>query len=510
MIDPGSWAAPRLASYGAVLRRPVDAASAAAFRILFGLVLLGGITRFLSEGWVEILYVEPQVFFKYWGFSWVQVWPQWGMYAHYAVLFALALAITLGYRTRLAAALFFLGFTYVELMDVTNYLNHYYLVSIVSLLIVFLPLDRVWSLEARRRPTLAPPAIPVWVLYILRLQVGIVYVNAGLAKLGSDWLLHAQPLGIWLGARTETPLIGPWLDMPWVPYVLSWAGFLYDCTIVFALSWRRTRIVAYGFVLCFHFMTHVFFDIGIFPFLMTGLTTIFFEPDWPRRLLRLLRVESPRAMQYEPLAPLGRIATRLGIAACAVFFAVQILMPLRHWLYPGDVLWNEQGMRWAWKVMVREKNGSITYHVRERETGRTWQVSPTRYLTWRQAKEMAGQPDLILQLAHHIAADLRDRGLHDPEVRVEAWVSLNGRPAALMIDPAVDLTRVSDGLAPARWILPAPVEPPLAVDNAQRRAAAGRAATDVRSMLSRVLGWESAHSPGPVSAGRSGPPSTYQ
>lgn len=474
MIDPRRWAAARLASCGAQLRRPVDASSVAVFRILFGLVLLGGIIRFVSEGWVEVHYVQPQWFFKYWGFSWVEVWPRWGMYVHYALLAVLALALTLGYRARLAAALFFISFTYVELMDVTNYLNHYYLVSIIALLMVFFPVDRVWSLEARRRPATAQPAIPACVLYLFRLQVGIVYVNAGLAKLGSDWLLHAQPLGIWLAARTETPLIGPWLGTEWVPYALSWAAFLYDCTIVFALSWRRTRIAAFGLVLGFHFMTHVFFDIGIFPFLMTACATIFFEPDWPRRLLHVFRVDSERAAHYQLPAPLGQVAARLAMFAGAVFFALQILVPLRHVLYPGDVLWNEQGMRWAWKVMVREKNGSITYHVRDRETGRTWQVSPTQYLTWRQANEMAGQPDLILQLAHHVAADFRQRGVDDAEVRVEAWVSLNGRPAALMIDPAVDLTTVSDGLAAADWILPGPAEPPLAVWSRQRHRGLGQ------------------------------------
>lgn len=137
-------------------------------------------------------------------------------------------------------------------------------------------------------------------------------------------------------------------------------------------------------------------------------------------------------------------------------------MPLRHHLYDGGVLWNEQGMRWAWKVMVREKNGSITYHARDPETGRKWQVSPTRYLTWRQANEMAGQPDLILQVAHMVADELRHKGIARPEVRVEAWVSLNGRPSSLLIDPNVDLAAVSDGIAPANWILPEPQDPPMA------------------------------------------------
>ncbi|MEQ8888722.1 MAG: HTTM domain-containing protein, partial [Sandaracinaceae bacterium] len=78
-----------------------------------------------------------------------------------------------------------------------------------------------------------------------------------------------------------------------------------------------------------------------------------------------------------------------------------------------------------------------------------------------QEAEFAGQPDLILQLAHHIRDDLRARGHARVEVRADAWASLNGRPSARLIDPNVDLAAVEDGFAPADWILPRPDTAPL-------------------------------------------------
>jgi vitamin K-dependent gamma-carboxylase len=447
-----------------VFCRPVDAASVAVFRIGLGILLSVGTLRFVVEGWIEALYIEPSFFFRYHGFEWVPIpGPEW-LYPLYAVLFLLGLAFAAGFHFRLVAVLLFLGFSWVELIDVTNYLNHYYLVSLVLFLAIFLPIGSTWSLDARRRPSHCRDTVPAWVLYLLRFQVGVVYVFAGLAKLGSDWLLYAQPLGIWLAARDEMPIVGAWFDAPWVPFLASWAGVLFDTCIVPLLLWRRTRTIAFCAIVAFHFGTYLLFDIGLFPFLMPLLATLFFSPEWPRRILgwfgkRPMRV--PSESRTAALPSVGR--RRFVIGAVSVYVAVQLLLPIRSFIYGGDVLWHEQGMRWSWKVMVREKNGSIVYRVRNPQTGREWQVGPMRYLTWRQASEMTGQPDLILQLAHHIADEFRTKGLGPVEVRVDAMVSLNGRRAARLIDPDADLARVSDGLAPAPWILPMRDQPPLAV-----------------------------------------------
>ena len=439
------------------LFRPVPAAGLAAFRILFGLVMCVGLTRFAVHGWIEAVFVEPTFFFKYEGFEWTVVWDRPWLYVHFLVTAAAALLVAVGLFYRVAAAVFFLGFTYVQLLDVTTYLNHYYLVVLLSAWMVALPLHRCWSLDAHRRPELRQDVLPAWTLYLLRFQVGVVYVYASLAKFHPDWLIHAQPLGIWMAARTEIPIIGPVLSIPLTAYVMSWAGFLYDLSIPFALLWRRTRAVAYGAVLVFHFFTWVLFDIGMFPFIMVVATTVFFDPQWPLR-----RRTQPAGISAPPLAP--RPAHRhLLVGVLAVYCAVQVMLPARHWFHPGDVLWNEVGMRFAWKVLVREKNGSLTYHVRQTRSGRTWQVNPLEYLDHRQYSDMSGQPDLIVQLGKHIADDFEQRKLGPVEVRVESWVSLNGRSPALLLNPEIDLRTIGPNSDPTTWIQPSPEGPPLPV-----------------------------------------------
>ena len=431
------------------LNDPRDAASVAAFRVMFGLVIAGGVVRYFASGWIDRFYVQPTFHFHYLGFEWVRPLPEPWMSAAFGLLGVAGLCVALGLFYRVASALVLVVFTYLHLIDVTNYLNHYWLVTLLAALFCLLPLNGTWSLDARLRPSLRRSTVPAWVLYLLRFQVGLVYVFAALAKIGPDWLLHGQPLGIWLHARTETPVIGPLLGQPWVALAMSWAGLFYDLTIVFWLSWRRSRPFAFAAVCFFHGLTGYFFFIGIFPVIMTAAATLFFAPDWPRKLhARLRRVD----LEPDDRSRIGRA----GMAALAVWGLVMVAVPLRGHLYGGDVLWHEQGMRWSWRVKVREKNGDVTYRVRLDGERREREVRPSRYLDGRQEAEFAGQPDLILQLAHHIRDELRARGHTRVEVRADAWASLNGRPSARLIDPTVDLTTVEDGFAPADWILPRP------------------------------------------------------
>jgi len=429
--------------------RPVDAASLAAFRILFGAVMCFGALRLLASGWLDTMYVEPKWAFKYPGFGWVEAWPAWGIQLHYAVLAVLALMIAVGLYHRIATALFTIGFAYTQLIDVTNYLNHNYLVVLLGTQLALLPANCLWSLDARRDPSLRRATIPAWHVWLLRFQISVVYVFAGLAKLKSDWLLHGQPLNLWLTARVDTPVIGGWFDEPWVAMAMSWAGFLFDTTIPLWLSWARTRLPAYVALVVFHSATGYLLNIGMFPFIMTTSALILFSPSWPRRLIKQPAPEQP--------APFPKPRT-LVVYAIAIHVAIQIAVPLRHFVYPGDVLWNEDGMRFAWHVVVREKAGSITYVARF-ATGKRLEVPPTKYVTPRQEREMAGQPDLILQLAREIGRDLIRRGYHDFTLHAETRVSLNGRAPHAMIDPEVDLLAITD-LGARDWVLPAPEEPP--------------------------------------------------
>ncbi len=228
------------------LFRPLDIASLVAFRLAFGALMLCAVGRYFAHGWIDQFFVAPRLFFPYPGLAWLAPLPHGGMYLLYALLGALALCVLLGLWYRASAALFCIGFSYAHLIDRTNYLNHYHLVTLLSLLLVFVPAHRAYSLDVWRGTAPRRATAPAWSIWILRFQLGVVYVFGAVAKLNPDWLLTAQPLRIWLGANVDTPIVGALFEQAWVAYAFSYAGLLFDLSIVPLLLWRRTRAAAYG------------------------------------------------------------------------------------------------------------------------------------------------------------------------------------------------------------------------------------------------------------------------
>ena len=434
---------------------PVDGSSVAVFRIAFGVVALVAIVRFFAYGWIDQLYVDPLHHFSYVGFEWVRAWPAPWMQLHFGGLGLLCLGIIFGWHTRTCLILFALGFTYIELIDKTTYLNHYYFISLAALLLAFMPHDRIWSLDARRGRVSG--WTPAWTIWALRVQIALVYCFAGFAKLNHDWIVNAAPLKFWLPQHTHLPIVGPLLDEIWVAHAFSWAGAAFDLTIVAWMLWGRSRPLAFVVLVVFHLITGQLFMIGVFPYMMIAASLIFFSPDWPCRLLARFRSRSRLAEARSPDPPravgsswLARIAVLMALA----ILAIQLMVPLRHYLYPGPVRWSEEGYRFSWRVLLTEKVGHVEYQVTDGQ-GRMWIERPADYLSPLQAERMTTQPDLILATAHIIRDRYAEQG-HHVEVRADAHVSLNGRPAQRLVDPAVDLAAESQGVAAKSWLLPPP------------------------------------------------------
>jgi hypothetical protein len=443
----------------APLYKPVAIEPLVTFRILFGALMMFSTLRFMVLGWVDTHYVQPLFHFKYYGFAWVEALPPTWMYVVHVVMMFAAAGVMLGFYYRLSALLLFLTFTYTQLIDLTYYLNHYYFVSLVSAVLVLLPANRSFSLDVSLGRANRQDTVPQWTIFLIRFQLAVVYFYAGIAKINYDWLIEALPLKIWMPAQNATPLIGPLLALPVVAYLFSWFGMLYDVTIVYWLSNRKTRLWAYGTVIFFHGITGLMFQIGVFPLVMIASTLIFFSEEWHRKTIGILRKITETLCSVPTLATSAETTPqfkpkRLLTFSIALFVLFQVLFPWRYVLYPGNLFWTEEGYRFSWRVMLMEKAGTATFYVKDGKTGREGIVVNSEFLNAHQEKQMSMQPDMILQFAHFLKGWYAKHGIQDPEVRAEVYVTLNARPSRLLLDPSVNLASIEDGWKTKKWITP--------------------------------------------------------
>ena len=415
------------------------------FRQAFGLLMAFGALRLYANGWLDELYLDP--FFRFPFLEWqaFQTPSVWSIKLAFVLSLLSAIGIGLGRFYKVCLLTFFASFTYLELLDKTNYLNHYYLVSIVTFLLILLP-----------EPVAGRP-VPRWVYWVLRLQFGLVYFYAGIAKFKTDWLFEAQPLRTWLQYFGDWPIVGTLFVQPQTAYLASWSAALFDVLLPFALIDRRSRPFAFLAALAFHGLTGLMFPLGLFPFLMILGATLFFDPDWPKAVLT--RVTSCRAAgdsigstrvtspTHQSTPPNYGIVSAVGLV-----LLLQIALPLRHHLLTDDVLWTEHGLRFAWHVMVMEKTGTVSFRVTSPD-GRRWVVYPGNELSPRQTKMMATQPDMILYYAKKIGRRLSHQINQPVTVEADSFVALNGCPVRRYIDNSVDLLRVEYDQLDS-WLLP--------------------------------------------------------
>jgi vitamin K-dependent gamma-carboxylase len=438
-------------------RTPVDSASLAVFRIIFGAIGVWEVSRYFHHGWIARYWEEPDFHFNYVGFGWVEPLPAPGMQVLWAVLGIAAFAIAIGAYYRVAAIVFALCFGYSFLLETGMYLNHFYFLELLAILMVFVPAHHVWSFDAWRQGWDANRSSPAWAVWILRFQIAVLYVGGGIAKIESDWL-RGQPMSMWLDHRDHFPLIGQFFDHPWAGLIAAWSGMLFDLFIVFAVWWRPTRLPALVAATLFHFTNSQLFSIGVFPFLALACLTLFCEPDWPRALIRMLEGRRWTSRSFEaPPALVGRARTLAtgGLVVALIFAAFQVIVPLRHYAMPGRSTWTEAGHTFSWHMKQRDKEGDVAFMLR-------WPGGPAHYLVPAdhlpsfQYNAMKTRPELIRQYAHHLAdfAAEHDPAKRRPEVYAIAFVSLNGRKPQRMIDEKVDLAAEPPTLGTPSWVVP--------------------------------------------------------
>jgi hypothetical protein len=482
---------------------PTDIAILVYFRVVFGTLVAWHAVHDLQQHHVAY-WLHATVLFNYWPFTFVKPLPSILMYSAVAALILAGVSLAVGLFYRASAIVVFVCVSYFFLLDQGEYLNHMYLVCLIAFLMIFLPANRRWSLDARFDPSIRRDDVPAWTVWLLRFQIAVPYLFGGIAKLNADWF-RGEPLRSVLLNHRDFPVLGHFFTNHVFFEFLNWGALALDFLVVFLLLNRYTRVPAYMAAIAFHLMNARFFHIDIFPWMMIAATAIFFPADWPRRVVNDFRAKPwPGRLwrfivgflvvaalsiylptTHAPIDPLlGGIGggvvgyffelptrrresrakvpavasprSRVVVGLLAAWVAFQVLLPLRHFLIPGNVLWTEEGQRFSWYMMLRNKSGTTVFVLRNPLNGKTQDIDPADFLTPGQVLWLTGNPDLTVQFAHYLSHRAR-RELHlptNPQVFVRTMISLNLRTRQLFIDPNVDLAAVKRPLiGHQKWIV---------------------------------------------------------
>ena len=431
----------------------VDISTIVYFRIIFGLIMLVEVYRYFDKGWITKYFVTPEFHFTYYGFSWVKPWAGYGMNIHFIALGVLALFIMCGLFYRLATILFFLGFSYVFLLEQARYLNHFYLIILISFALIFVPAHKRFSFDSLWRPKIRTDTAPAWALWLLRLHVAIPYLFGGIAKINSDWL-SCEPMRMWLAKRTDFPLFGQYFTEEWAVYAMSYGGLLFDLLVIPLLLWKKTRPYALAAAVIFNVMNDRLFNIGIFPWFMLAATLMFCSSDWPRNLVRKFRGgETSEIADHSQAMEASSTRRRVTVTLLAIYVLFHSFMPFRPLLYSSNPHWTEEGHRFSWRMKLRSKRGRVKFRVVNLDTKEERDVHLDSHLSRFQIKKLPLKPDMILQFAHYLRDHEASLGRKNIAVYASSKISLNGRKKQEMIRQ-VDLSCVERSLAAADWILP--------------------------------------------------------
>ena len=244
------------------LFKKIDNSPLILFRICFGILIACEAYGAIFTGWIRRTLIEPKFTFSFIGFEWLQPLPGNGMYFYFLIMGTLGLMIALGLRYRFSIISFTILWTGVYLMQKSSYNNHYYLLILVSFIMIFLPAHKAIAMDAKRNPSTARNAMPNWVKCIVILQLFIVYTYASLAKIYGDWLDFTFIANL-MKSKANYPIVGSFLQQVWIHKIIAVFGIVFDFLIVPALLWKPSRKIAFALAIFFHFSLSLFSIYGV-------------------------------------------------------------------------------------------------------------------------------------------------------------------------------------------------------------------------------------------------------
>jgi hypothetical protein len=387
------------------------------FRFLFGLLMIPQV--FSLTPWIHEL--EKSTFvFHYPYLSFIEAYSHGLIYSLTTVALIAAALLALGFWARTAAAVFGLTFGYLFLIDMSFYNNHYYLWCLFCFLFALNKDTGLSALQLWRGQREKLISIAAYLPFAL--LISIVYFYGGAVKINADWL-EGYPMRLLAAARK-------WPSPDFTGIFMSYAGILFDTSIAFLL-WRRVK--AWWLLLPyfgFHLSNYFIFNIGEFPIVMLAALLVYIP-------INQLNMPSIWAAAKTDIK-----GVRKNILI--IFFAFQLIFPLRSLLVAGNVAWHRQGYFFSWRMMLNSQEAAyFQFMVQIPDKDIQYWVEFEKLLTYRQFCDTYHEPYFIWLLAQKLKADAQHKyQVANVKVFAKAMVSLNQHAPQPLIDKEIDLTTV--------------------------------------------------------------------
>lgn len=398
------------------------------FRIFFGFLIACESFGAILTGWVKKVLIDPEFTFSFIGLERLQPLPGYGMYFYFVVMGILGLLIMLGYRYKFAIISYTILWAGVYFMQKSSYNNHYYLLLIISFFMVFVPANTYASLDVKQGRIKEQLAMPFWVNLLFIIQVAIVYTFAALAKLYPDWLDGTFTKLLLEGTTSNKQLLQVFSNKYFYLFI-AYTGILFDLLIVPLLLLKKTRTIALLASVTFHLFNAIFLQIGIFPFFALTFSLFFYPPEQIRKLF----FKKKRAI--DPIQESNYFGKKTFLYFLIPFLFIQLLLPLRHHLIEGDVLWTEEGHRLSWRMMLRQRDGFISIKIKNNTTKEITLYDYNKNLSPKQARALATKPDFIWQYCQRIKEEYKGK---DISIYIACKNNINNGEYKILIDPKQD------------------------------------------------------------------------
>ena len=299
-----------VAAFDDLLGRPVSMRALALLRVLVGPVVLLHLRPFLGA------VIDGRTYRDAFYEPYAAWYPQLPEALYVGLLWlaaAAAVAMSLGFLTRLAVATTFVIVTYNLFLSTTHFHNNRaYLVIVLGLLSVA-PCGRELSLDAWLRRRQGRPALaqssPGWPLWLLRFECAAVYAASGMSKLvDPDWFGGTVTWQRVVRAREQ---LEAWPVPDWAVSLLTDRSVhtgaaklivLTELFIATGLWWRRTRYAAVWVAVVFHVAIDVSAAVQVFSYLALVVLVIWAVPTTRDRVLRIDPRWAPTARALDWLA----------------------------------------------------------------------------------------------------------------------------------------------------------------------------------------------------------------